>query len=79
VAVVVVTTAELSPKFHCHDVVFVDAEPSKLHVRFVQVTVKLATGAGVGGGLVTVTDFVVVLDPTVFVTVRVTVYVPAAL
>jgi hypothetical protein len=79
VAVVVVTAAVPSPKLQVHDVVFVDAEPLKLQVRFVHATVKLATGAGTGGGVVTVTDFVVVLEPTAFVTVRVTVYVPAAL
>jgi predicted O-methyltransferase YrrM len=73
-AVVVVTTAVLSPKSQVHDVVFVDAEPSKLQVRSVHATVKLATG----GGVVAVTVPVVVLDPTAFVTVSVTVYVPGA-
>lgn len=46
--------------------------------RLVQLFVKLATGAGVGGGTDTVTEDVLLLVPFASVTVSVTEYVPAA-
>jgi len=63
-----------SPKSHEYDVAFVVALALKVQLRLVQLFVKLATGAGVGGGTETVTEDVALLVPLASATVRVTEY-----